>query len=325
MSPTDTPLIFIFGMGRSGTSWLGSIFDSHPHTFYIHEPDAVCFDARIPYLPTPEAVQSPGPEVIEFGQRLMRVRALRAMQKSRTFHKAYRSDAAEQARRSVILGLLVAEKALGWMLPISRTRVPDFTNELPYLPVVKSVHSVGRLPLLARAFPSVRFIFVVRHPAGVAASKLRGARSGEMPVPHIFDAQLELPLARSRGLTREACRELRDLERVVWPWAIMNDYVMDLCNDLANVRTVRYEDLCENPLQACRDLFEWAGLSWAEQTDSYVRRLSATEQDARDYHGVVRNPRIPAFRWKAELDQDSLAAIEKIVSGTRPGALFDYE
>ena len=35
------PLIFLCGMARSGTSWLGKILDSHPDTLYRHEPDIV--------------------------------------------------------------------------------------------------------------------------------------------------------------------------------------------------------------------------------------------------------------------------------------------
>ena len=31
--------ILLFGMPRSGTTWLGKIFDSHPLVLYRHEPD----------------------------------------------------------------------------------------------------------------------------------------------------------------------------------------------------------------------------------------------------------------------------------------------
>ena len=31
--------ILLFGMPRSGTTWLGKIFDSHPAVLYRHEPD----------------------------------------------------------------------------------------------------------------------------------------------------------------------------------------------------------------------------------------------------------------------------------------------
>src|SRR6185312_4530492 len=35
------PCILIFGLPRSGTTWIGKLFDSHPDTLYRHEPDSV--------------------------------------------------------------------------------------------------------------------------------------------------------------------------------------------------------------------------------------------------------------------------------------------
>ena len=31
--------ILLVGLPRSGTTWVGKIFDSHPSTLYLHEPD----------------------------------------------------------------------------------------------------------------------------------------------------------------------------------------------------------------------------------------------------------------------------------------------
>ena len=38
MSEASAPIL-LFGMPRSGTTWLGKIFDSHPQVLYRHEPD----------------------------------------------------------------------------------------------------------------------------------------------------------------------------------------------------------------------------------------------------------------------------------------------
>ena len=41
----------VFGLPRSGTTWLGKIFDSHPMTLYRHEPDSVERISGVPLLP----------------------------------------------------------------------------------------------------------------------------------------------------------------------------------------------------------------------------------------------------------------------------------
>ena len=34
-------LSLLFGMPRSGTTWVAKILDSHPHADYRHEPDSL--------------------------------------------------------------------------------------------------------------------------------------------------------------------------------------------------------------------------------------------------------------------------------------------
>src|SRR5690348_15459254 len=43
-------LVLLLGMPRSGTSWLGKIFDSHPAVIYRHEPDAVLRNSGLPAM-----------------------------------------------------------------------------------------------------------------------------------------------------------------------------------------------------------------------------------------------------------------------------------
>ena len=46
----EQKLILLFGMPRSGTTWIGKIFDSHQDTFYLHEPDSVSPVANLPLV-----------------------------------------------------------------------------------------------------------------------------------------------------------------------------------------------------------------------------------------------------------------------------------
>jgi hypothetical protein len=50
------PLILLFGLPRSGTSWVGKIFDSHPSTIYRHEPDSRGALNDVALLPAPSEI-----------------------------------------------------------------------------------------------------------------------------------------------------------------------------------------------------------------------------------------------------------------------------
>src|SRR5271154_2625415 len=49
-TPNGCPPILIIGYARSGTSWLGKIFDSHPDVMYLHEPDKLLPGKELPYF-----------------------------------------------------------------------------------------------------------------------------------------------------------------------------------------------------------------------------------------------------------------------------------
>ena len=50
----NNQILLIFGMPRSGTTWLGKIFDSHPDIIYLHEPDSEFRLKEVPLLVTPD-------------------------------------------------------------------------------------------------------------------------------------------------------------------------------------------------------------------------------------------------------------------------------
>lgn len=42
--------IFILGVPRSGTSWIGKMFDAHPDVLYRHEPDILVRNTELPFI-----------------------------------------------------------------------------------------------------------------------------------------------------------------------------------------------------------------------------------------------------------------------------------
>ena len=167
----------IIGATRSGTSWLGKIFDSHPNVLYRHEPDDVIRLKALPLVCPVEDI----PRYVDAAQRYVaRLTAVRQIKASGTwpvFAKQFQPFPAPFVRRALVLGVRAAQEvspAADWP---KRIAIPDLISgvrsQISY--VVKSVSMLGNAALLAAALPESRIIAVYRHPCGHIASIKRGA------------------------------------------------------------------------------------------------------------------------------------------------------
>lgn len=313
--------IMITGSGRSGTTWLASIFDSHPDTFYLHEPEWVLSNPIMTFAPGPDEIEALEDDARRLYRAMRSVRGLRAVSKRPLFLKSYRGPAARLIRNA----LMVSLGAAGRFVDTTAIPIPDLirTGQRDrVVSVIKSVVANMRLPVLARALPDVRFVLIVRHPCGVAASLERGIREAKMAAPRVYDAQLALPPAAKHGLDREAADQLSPDEAAAAVWMITNEYAMETTRDQANVRILKYEDLCADPLAVGRDLFSWVGLPWAAETEDFIGLSLDKPDDSSAYHAVVRNPLVAANRWKETLSPYRQTAIRSLVAGSAPARLF---
>src|SRR5699024_9917249 len=85
--------ILIFGMPRSGTTWVGKLVDSHPETLYRHEPDSV---RRLSLPLYPEVGSAPDyrGELEQFVAALPYMRSAKVVGKQPLFAKRYQCAAA---------------------------------------------------------------------------------------------------------------------------------------------------------------------------------------------------------------------------------------
>ncbi|MFQ5347763.1 MAG: sulfotransferase [Rhodothalassiaceae bacterium] len=272
---TAPPLILLIGSGRTGTTWIGRIFDSVPRTIYLHEPDLVVYDPSFPVVPDPDDMPALVPVADHFLDRLKRARPLKAVAARPILKKPYRSTPAHHLRVGLIYGLRGLETVIGSR--VQGLHIPDLVarRRLAGLAtVIKSVTGLARLPIFAAARPQMPIVHVIRHPCAVAASLLRGIRKGKMPRPRLHDRQLRLPPARRRGLDRTAADRLDDLECAAWRWLIMNDWALEACPPDARVRVLRYEDMARDPVTKARGLLHWCGLPWTPATETFLERSS---------------------------------------------------
>ena len=62
------PLVLLFGMPRSGTTWIGKIFDSYPDTVYRHETDSSGRLNAVPLLAPADIYPQPEAGASAYGQ-----------------------------------------------------------------------------------------------------------------------------------------------------------------------------------------------------------------------------------------------------------------
>lgn len=316
--------ILLFGMPRSGTTWLGKVFDSHPDTLYRHEPDSGgALDGQMPLLAETDDVERFRDAVESFLATLPGDDRLRVTGKLPVFPKRYQPAGAATLRRL----LLFAAKGLSPRIPIER--VPEFVrhDDGSVRLVWKSIESLGRLGVFARLLPEARGIQIVRHPCGYVASVLRGEARGLLPGSRptsedygVFDMLLETAPAKRRGLDRSFLEGLEPVERLAWRWLLFNEKALEDIEPLENARAVSYESLCEAPVDGYRALFDFVGLSWERQTEDFLAASTHNERSA--YFSVYKNPLEAANRWQRELDLRAQEAVLKIVADTAPGRLF---
>lgn len=310
--------ILLFGMPRSGTTWIGKLFDSHPDTLYRHEPDSLR-RLSVPLYPEVNAAQQYRPELAQFVASLPGMRSPEIVGKQPLFPKSYQSSAQLLAYRASVLAAKAVSKARRHAPCLYR---PTGENSNRVRAVWKSIESLGRLGVCVEALPSARAIHLMRHPCGYVASVLRG-RTAHRFIDQTSDTNDTWILRRLLKTTAGAqhATRLGDLakltheEQLTWIWMITHERVLQDTAHNERVLTIRYEDVCASPDGMTRKMFEFTGLDWNQQTEAFVS--ASTEVPARttdtDYYSVFKSPLASAGRWRAELTPDSIERVMRIL------------
>jgi hypothetical protein len=319
-------MLLVVGSARSGTTWLGKIFDSHPHVIYRHEPDSVHKTTAIPRFDG----RPYNPDHLEWARTyllaLREVRTIKVVGVLPIFAKSYFTKPALALHWSIISSLKLGER-----LPIIGTKlrklnIPNFhSSDQQTSHVIKSIDALGRVGLFMAACPWLRTVLIVRHPCGHVASFLRGIRTKkfESDAPIIEEMGLYKLLAETRqardlGIDFAAFRAMQPIERLTWHWAINNTIAMEALSGSPRGRIIRYEDLCENSKHISQSLFDFVELDWNSQTEKFVN-ASTEFSGVEGYYGVFRDSKKSPHKWHQELKQKDTDKILRIAEQTLPG------
>lgn len=309
------PPILLFGLPRSGTTWVGKIFDSHPQTLYRHEPDSV---RRLSMPLFPELSEAPAcaDEVRALVAAMPHMRDSKVVGKMPLFPKDYLSAPAFALKRAGILGAKVVGRVnRGFPVPFLPRAECTGRGRI----VWKSIESLGRLGVVLGALDEAVAIHLLRHPCGYISSVLRGeaAHTFVDNRPSSDDyGLLEMLLgtapARRYALTLEALRELTPEERLAWRWVLVNEKAVDDAAASGRAKVVSYDALCRDPEGVGRGMFAFVGLDWDAQTAHFVAQSTASEDAG--YYSVFKDPLRAAMRWREELAPEVIGRIMAVVA-----------
>lgn len=318
-------LIFIFGTPRSGTTWLAKIFDSHPDVLYRHEPDATIRDFSFPLQCEPESFATHSEAARAYVHRLLDVRVLKSAASWPVFPKSYYGALKSRLRTAIVATMRAAGRAPLISKRSQTLPIPDLFDPARYpalRPVIKSVSSLGRAGLFAKALPGSRFVVIVRHPCGYIASTLRGEARGKFSRRYPAHQTLGTALSAHYGLTEERFNALSRPEQLAWNWVINYERAISDLNGVgAKVKLIRYEDLGSHPLEEAKALFAFAGLPWDAQTEAFIAK-STSSHGNESYYGVFKDTDQVVNRWRSELTPEDQRAIMAVVRQTTLAKLF---
>ena len=318
--------ILIFGLPRSGTTWIGKLFDSHPDTLYRHEPDST-YRLAMPLFPDRNEAGHYRQKLEKYIAALPDMRTAKIAGKQPLFLKNYHSKPALIAYR----GSVAFAKFSGRLFP--DMPLPFCTTGKGYdrLRVVwKSIESLGRLGACMEALPDARAIHILRHPCGYVASVLRGENHHHF-VSHtptsedygIFEMLLATAPARHRGLTLADLKKLTSEERLAWRWVLAHEKVLADTQDSDRMLRLRYEDVCANPMVETRRMFEFAELPWHRQTEKFIS--ASTSQPQGNYYSVFKIPMESAQRWRSELTAEVIERVLKVLQGSMMQQFYERD
>jgi hypothetical protein len=311
-------VVLILGAPRSGTTWLAKIFDSHPDVLYRHEPDTVLRATDLPWV----CDRADIPRHLDAARAYLAVLIDTATVKTAgslpMFPKRFESLSVRLQRRAIIHALRLAAltrpgRRLAANIPVPDP--PDLARHPALRVAIKSVGALGRAGLFAAALPHARIVVIVRDAWGQVASMRRGAAGGKfeasLPIADLVDP----PRAAQYGLTPALFATLPDVEQFAWNWAILNRKAIDDLDGMDRVKLLRYQDLCEHPVEQARALLEFAGLSWEPETEEFLRRSTSHVGPAR-YYAVFRDTEAALYRWRQDLSPEDQRRIHAVVCAT---------
>lgn len=266
-------LIVLWGMPRSGTSWISQILASCPDVRYRQSP---MFSWEFKNVLDEGSSRAEWEEVLR---------------------GAYASDndfMSQSFRREA-------------------GQYPRFESQCsdPSVLLVKFDRFHNLTERMIQLFPEAMHVAVVRHPCGAIHSWLT---AGHKEFPPDADP---LEHWRSGAVKKSGYGDFFGFD----DWKQVTGLHLRLAAARPDhFRIVRYERVVEAKLERSRELFDFLGLTWTEQTEGFLDASHRRHDDSK--YAVFKNPAVKD-RWRSELHPTIVEAIEADLDGTELAVFLD--
>lgn len=312
---SENPLKAIIGAGRSGTTWLGSIIDSHPEVVYRFEPFHRLQDSSADFKACVRLFDSSSlsdKHLEEIYQLLLKADPLTC--KPPFFQKTSRNN----------LGIKTI-----WLLS-KQFRSTRFIYKHLYTPkqrsplVFKEVTYERRMKNLL-ANTSMPVTYLVRHPCGTMLSEIKGQTTGQMPTGRqaFLERLLKEHDAELYGKYGPMLDRMSALEKTTLLWRIDLEKGVSAVKETGRGLLLTYEQLCDDPYSHSKRVFEYFGLKLEKETEQFIDNLCAVQPKQkksvlkgdwmRGFFTVYRNPKTQKDAWKKRISDSDRKTIESIL------------
>lgn len=312
-------LILLFGMPRSGTTWLGKLFDAQRQTYYLHEPDSVDANMRIPLL-----LGCDDTAVSELAEQLPRWlsnKTEKVIASRPFFSKAYLNPVSW----ALFLASSYATKLAGRLG--SRGLVKPVRLQAAAAPVLvwKSIESLGRMAAI-RQLTDAYSIHILRHPCGHIASTLKGQDGGlfDGSIPIWQDWDLFDKLLQQSGEQRFTLDDIKAMskeQRLAVRWGLINDFALAQNSTTQHNMVLVYEDLCKRPLEVFNTCLAFCQLPADEQCLAYLHSSTQGGEDSA-YYSTTKDPLTSAYKWRKQLSAEVQQQIFAVVMQFNAGRYY---
>lgn len=317
----------IFGLARSGTTWLGAIVASHPQIVYRFEPF--------------HRLQKKHSTVREIYHTLKSYEALSAKNIPHIYDcllPAYPECEKPPFFSKDLATRLSYGKSLLW--PLARKNFL-FSHLFCYLYTPKNqsmlvFKEVDYADMVVNFLEKteVPIIYIIRHPCAVAHSIMRGQKNAFMPMPPARFVVLKKVLHKHEPKLAEIYGDrletLTISEQEALYWLVQNRRALRACQQHSQGLIVIYEELTERPLEIAQDVFRHLNLTMPAESVAFIEEstnksltsaIKRGEVNMNQYFTIFRDPKVARDRWKEEMSKEDQMRVMKIVQDSQEFAI----